>query len=128
MKFGWRGALGIVISATCLYFAFRGFHWAEAIEHAKRANYGLLLLATIAATAMFPLRARRWRTILDPVAPRVPFGPLWRSTSIGVMMTNVLPARAGELARPYALTREVPGIPFSMSLASVVVDRVFDAI
>jgi uncharacterized protein (TIRG00374 family) len=128
MKSGIRSALGIAISLVCLYFSFRGFHWSEAIAQARHANYVLLLLATITATMMFPLRARRWRTILDPVAPNLPFGPLWRSTAIGVMMTNVLPARAGELARPYALSREIPSVPFSMSLASVAVDRVFDAI
>ena len=128
MKIGWRGVVGVAISAACLYFAFRGFHWAEAIQQARHANYGLLFLSVVAATAMFPLRARRWRTILDPVAPKLPFGPLWRSTAIGVMMTNILPARAGELARPYALSREIPTVPFSMSLASVAVDRVFDGI
>jgi uncharacterized protein (TIRG00374 family) len=127
-RFGWKGALGIAISVVCLYFSFRHFDFAQAVVLAKHANYGLLLLATIAATCMFPLRARRWRTILDPVAPRVAFGPLWRATAIGVMLTNLLPARAGEIARPYALSREVPSVPFSMALASVVVDRVFDAV
>jgi hypothetical protein len=127
-KFGWKGALGVLISVVCLYFSFRHFDFAQAVQLAKHANYGLLLLATIAATCMFPLRARRWRTILDPVAPRVAFGPLWRSTAIGVMLTNILPARAGEIARPYALSREVPSVSFSMALASVVVDRVFDAV
>jgi uncharacterized protein (TIRG00374 family) len=127
-RFGWKGALGVVISAVCLYLSFRGFQWAEAIRRAREANYGLLLVATIAATTMFPLRARRWRTILDPIAPALPFGPLWRSTAIGVMLTNVIPARAGELARPYALSRELPVLPFSTTLASVAVDRVFDAI
>jgi uncharacterized protein (TIRG00374 family) len=77
---------------------------------------------------MFPLRARRWRTILDPVAPKLPFGPLWRSTAIGVMVTNVIPLRAGELARPLALTRQEPSVSFSTALASVAVDRVFDGI
>jgi len=101
-KLGWRGAVGIAVSAICLYFAFRNFQWHEALDRAKQANYGLLLLATVAATGMFPLRARRWRTILDPVAPHLPFGPLWRATAIGVMITNVIPARAGELARALA--------------------------
>lgn len=129
MKFGWKGVLGIVLSLVCLYYAFRNFDFAAAIEAAKHANYVLLAASVVTATMMFPLRARRWRTILDPVAPEpVPFGPLWRSVAIGVMMTNILPARAGELARPYALSREVRDIPFSMSLASVAVDRVFDAI
>jgi uncharacterized protein (TIRG00374 family) len=128
VKFGWKGALGIVVSAVCLYFAFRRFPFAQGWEQAKSANWLLLILSTVTATCMFPLRARRWRTILDPVALHLPFGPLWRSTAIGVMMTNLLPARAGEIVRPYALSREVPEIPFSAALASVAVDRVFDAI
>lgn len=126
-KLGWRGAVGIAVSAVCLYYAFRNFQWHEAIARAKEANYALLLLATVAATGMFPLRARRWRTILDPVAPHLPFGPLWRATAIGVMITNVVPARAGELARALALSREVPAVSIPTAFASIVVDRLFDA-
>jgi glycosyltransferase 2 family protein len=128
VKFGWKGALGVVVSAVCLYFAFKGFDWSRATAQAKHANLLLLLASTATATCMFPLRARRWRTILDPVAYHLPFGPLWRATAIGVMMTNLLPARAGEIVRPYALSRERPEVPFSAALASVAVDRVFDAI
>ena len=43
------------------------------------------------------------------------------------MVNNVVPARAGEIARAYALTRESP-VPFATSLASLAVDRLFDAI
>src|SRR5512146_1348751 len=128
MKLGVRGVLGLAISAGCLYFAFRNVQWNDAIEHARTANYWLLALAAACATGMFPLRARRWRTILDPVAPNLPFGPLWRSTAIGMMVNNIVPLRAGELARAFALTREVPSVTFSTALASLVVDRVFDAI
>jgi uncharacterized protein (TIRG00374 family) len=128
MKFGWRGALGIVISVAALFYAFHDVHWTDALDHARHANYWLLVLGAAAATGMFPLRARRWRTILDPIAPRLPFGPLWRSTAIGMMVNNVVPLRAGEFARAYALTRELPQITFSTALASLVVDRVFDAV
>src|ERR1041385_9059466 len=126
MKFGWRGALGILISAACLYFAFRNVDWARTIKYAREANWPLLVLSAATATCMFPLRARRWRTILDPVAPKLPFGPLWRATAIGMMVNNIVPARAGELARAYALSREVPAVPFSTAFASLAVDRVFD--
>src|SRR5688572_11642490 len=85
----------------------------------------MFLLSMISATVIFPLRARRWRTILEPVAPRQPFGPLWRSTAIGMMTNNLVPARAGEIARAYALTRET-GIPLSTTIASLAVDRLFD--
>jgi glycosyltransferase 2 family protein len=111
-----------------LFYAFHDVQWADALDHARHANYWLLVLGAAAATGMFPLRARRWRTILDPIAPRLPFGPLWRSTAIGMMVNNVVPLRAGEFARAYALTRELPQITFSTALASLVVDRVFDAV
>ena len=128
MKFGWRAVLGIVISVAFLYFAFRSLDWSRALTMARDANYWLLILSAAVATCMFPLRARRWKTILDPVAPNLPFGPLWRATAIGVMVTNVIPLRAGELARPYALNRQLPSVSFATALASVAVDRVFDGI
>src|SRR5205085_8742845 len=63
----------------------------------------------------------------EPVASRIALGPLWRATAIGMMVNNVALARAGEIARAYAVTRETR-IPFATALASLVVDRLFDAI
>lgn len=128
MRFGWRGALGIVLSVALLWWAFHDIAWGQVAAEIRRANLWLLLLSAIAATGIFPLRARRWRTILDPVEPNLAFGPLWRATAIGMMVSNIVPARAGELARAYALSREVPRVPFSTSFASLTVDRVFDSL
>ena len=128
MRFGWRGAIGIGLSVALLWFAFHDIEWAQVVVEIRRANVWLLLLSAIAATGIFPLRARRWRTILDPVEPNLPFGPLWRATAIGMMVSNIVPARAGEPARAYALSREVKRVPFSTAFASLAVDRVFDAL
>src|SRR5690348_15448757 len=128
MRFGWRGALGIVLSAALLWYAFAGIDWAQVGMEIRRANLWLLLLSAVAATGIFPLRARRWRTILDPVEPNLPFGALWRATAIGMMVNNILPARLGEPARAYALSRDIPRVPFSTSFASLAVDRVFDSL
>lgn len=128
MKFGWKGALGLVVTAVCLYFAFRNTDWAAAVQQARNANYFLLALSAVAATGMFPLRAIRWRAILDPVAPKLPLGPLWRSIAIGMMVNNIALLRAGEFARVFALTRQVPAVSYSTGFASLIVDRVFDAV
>src|SRR5438552_14660650 len=128
MKLGWRGALGILISASLLVYLFGRIPWSEVAQHVRAANVPLLALTGIVATCIFPLRARRWRTILDPVAPHIPLGKLWRSTAIGMAMNNILPARAGEPARAFALSRERPEVPFSTAFASLAVDRVFDAL
>jgi uncharacterized protein (TIRG00374 family) len=128
MKFGWKGVLGLAVTVACLYFAFRNTDWTAAVEQARNANYFLLALSAAAATGMFPLRAIRWRAILDPVAPNLPLGPLWRSIAIGMMVNNIALLRAGEFARVFALTRQVPAVSFSTGFASLIVDRVFDAV
>jgi uncharacterized protein (TIRG00374 family) len=128
MKIGWRGVFGILLSAGFLYFAFRGIKLDEVMAHMRGTNVGLMILAAVLATGTFPLRAIRWRPILDPVAPKLPYGKLWRATAIGMMINNVVPARVGEVARAFALSRSAPEVPFTASLASLVVDRLLDAI
>lgn len=128
MKFGWRGALGVLLSAVLLYFAFKDIRLAEVVEQIRKANIGLLALSAITGTLIFPLRARRWRPILDPIAPNLPFDVLWRPTAIGMMLNNVAPARAGEPARAYALSRFAPQVTFPAAFASLAVDRLFDMV
>ena len=128
MKFGWRGALGILLSVLLLAFTLRGVDFSDVGEALRASSIPLFVLSAIVGTSIFPLRARRWKTILSPIDEHIAFGPLWRSTAIGMMVNNVVPARAGELARAYALTRECPAIPFSASFASLAVDRLFDAL
>lgn len=128
MKVGARGALGILLSVALLAWTMRDVQFGEVWDILRRSNLSLMLGAALAATLTVPLRARRWRTILDPVEPNLPLGQLWRSTAIGVMLNNVLPARAGEPARAYALSRENPRVPFAAAFASLAVDRVFDAL
>lgn len=128
MRIGWRGALGLVLSVVLLWLAFRGVEWSRVVDGLRHANLGSMILSALVATLIFPLRARRWRTILDPIAPDIPFGKLWRSTAIGMMVNNVVPVRAGEFMRAYALSREEPRVPFAASFASLAVDRVFDAL
>ncbi len=127
MKPGWRAAIGGVLSAALIYWTLHGISPSEVAHRLSQADPLLFAAATFCATAIFVLRALRWRTILEPVNPRISVGALWRATAIGMMVNNVVPARAGEIARAYALTREAP-VPFAAALASLVVDRLFDAI
>jgi uncharacterized protein (TIRG00374 family) len=127
LRSSWRAALGGLLSAALIYWTLRGISAAQ-VAHALAAANPLLFAGSVfCATAIFGLRAIRWRVILDPVAPNLPLGPLWRSTAIGMMVNNVVPARAGEIARAYALTREAP-VSFAAALASLAVDRLFDAV
>lgn len=128
MKLNWKSALGIVLSAALLVWTLKGESPSEIWTEISQANLPLLVLAALVATSIFPLRAIRWRIILGPVTPDLPIAPLWRSIAIGMMVNNIYPARLGEIARAYALTRETNRVSLTASVASLAVDRVFDAL
>lgn len=123
----WKGVLGILVSAGLLWFAFRDVHLAEVWFHVRRADLPLLLLSAAVITLPFPLRALRWAPLLRPTLPGSRFRPRFAATCIGFMANNLLPARVGEFARAYALTRLEP-IRVSASLGSLVVERLFDGL
>jgi uncharacterized protein (TIRG00374 family) len=130
VRFPWRPALGIAASVAILAWALHGMSWHDvtvALETLRTSDWRLWLAATVISQTIFPLRAIRWRPILAGIVPQLPFGPLWRSTAIGVMLNNA-GLRLGELARAYALTREQPTVPLTGALTSLVVDRAFDGI
>lgn len=127
MKIPWRGAIGLALTLFLLWLAFRNVQWGDVWRVLRGANGALVALSIVVVTTIFPLRAFRWRPILDPIAPNMAYGPLWRATAVGMMANNVLFARAGELVRAFMLSRETT-VPFSASFASLVVDRVFDAV
>jgi len=122
LKSSWRSFIGIALSAVLLWWTLRDVSLAVVWGELSRSSLPLFLASAACATLIFPLRARRWRTILEPVAPNQPFSALWRSTAVGMMA-----ARAGEIVRAYALTRQT-GVPFATSIASLAVDRLFDMI
>lgn len=83
--------------------------------------------AVALATLTFPLRTIRWRYILRLEGVTLPFGPLWHATAIGFMANNLLPARAGEVARAYAASR-LTRVRFTSAVGSIAVERVLDGI
>ncbi|MGH7519698.1 MAG: lysylphosphatidylglycerol synthase transmembrane domain-containing protein [Gemmatimonadales bacterium] len=120
--------IGLVISVALLVWVLLSINPREVWQRAQHANGLLLLLAVTVATITFPVRAIRWRLILRDVdGHRFPFMPLWHATTIGFMANNLLPARAGEVARAYVATRQLP-VRFTTALASIGVERVFDGL
>ena len=85
----------------------------------------LALAASLLVPMMF-VRAVRWRCLLRPVGP-VGVGAALRTTVIGFAVSNILPARAGEVLRPYLLAR-MERLSVTSTFATVVVERVLDLV
>jgi len=128
MRLNWKSALGIALSVGLLVWTLHGESPAAIWAAITESNLLLLITSALVATAIFPLRAIRWRIILAPAAPNLPIAPLWRAIAVGMMVNNVYPARLGEIARAYALTRETSRVSLTSAVASLAVDRVFDAL
>ena len=124
----WQTLIGAVLTLLLLGWTLRDVQPEALLQQLRSANIGLLILGAIVATSIFPLRAVRWVVLLEPIAPELRFIDAWRAVAIGMMINNVIPARAGEFARAYALSRETRTVPFTSALASIALDRLFDAL
>jgi len=71
-------------------------------------------------------RTWRWHYMLRSVKP-ISLRTLFPVVCIGYMGNNVYPARAGELIRAFVLKRK-EGVSVSASLATIVVERIFDGV
>ncbi|MFN2226940.1 MAG: lysylphosphatidylglycerol synthase transmembrane domain-containing protein [Anaerolineae bacterium] len=122
----WQFWLGMAISAIFLYFALRGLDLPTVWQHMKEAEYWWLLPGV--AIYFFGVWARtwRWHYMLRALKP-VPLRRLFPVVCIGYMGNNIYPARIGELLRAYVL-RQKEGVSVSASLATILVERIFDGV
>ncbi|UCC82091.1 MAG: flippase-like domain-containing protein [Gemmatimonadota bacterium] len=127
MTRGWRTILGLVVSLALLYWVLHDVSLTEVWGHIRAADLWLLSLAVVIQTAAFLIRTARWKVFLRPALAEPSFNARFASTCIGFMANNLLPARVGEFARAYALSRSQP-ITASAAFGSLVVERLFDAL
>jgi uncharacterized protein (TIRG00374 family) len=100
-----------------------------------RARPGWLLMALAASFVNLAIRAYRWQYLLEPLG-RPDFGPAMRATAVGFAANAVLPARAGEVIRPYFLARSqrrrAGGAAVKMNttgaFATIIVERLLDVL
>lgn len=124
---GGKAVLGLLLTAALLWWVLRDVSAYEVLAEIRRADPLLLAAMVATATASFLLRAMRWRVLLLPAHPGTGLRSRFGATCIGFMANNVFPARLGEIARAFALSRS-ERIGVSPSLASLVVERVFDTL
>lgn len=85
------------------------------------------LVASLMMTLVsYLVRAERWQYLLGPLGP-TRFWVVFKTTVIGFAASAVLPARAGEVIRPYLLARR-EGLSATATFATVVVERVLDLV
>lgn len=123
----WKAIVGVLLGAALLAFSLRGVDLRSVLAEIRRADPWLFLASIAFATAPILVRAWRWKSLLEPVRKGTSFQARFRATAIGFMANNVLPARIGEFARAYAFSK-MERVPVVASVASLVVERLFDGV
>ena len=86
-----------------------------------------LLALTLALTgATYFVRAERWQYLLEPLGT-THFWVAFRTTVIGFAASFVLPARAGEVLRPYLLAKQ-ENLPATAAFATIILERILDLV
>ncbi len=122
----WQFWLGVAISVVFVVLALRGLKLEEVWSGLRAANYLWLVPGVAVYFLGVGVRTWRWHYLLKPLK-EVSVRRLFPVVVIGYMGNNVYPARAGELLRAYVLRRN-EGVSVSASLATVIVERIFDGL
>jgi uncharacterized protein (TIRG00374 family) len=122
----WQFWFGVLISALFIWLALRGLRLEEFWESVRQADYIWLLPGVAVYFVGVWVRAWRWHYLLGPIK-KIPTQTMFPITTIGYMGNNIYPARAGEVLRSVILKRK-EGVPISASLATIIVERIFDGV
>lgn len=122
----WQFWLGLLISLVFLYLALKGLQLQELGAAIRDANYIWLIPGVTVYFVAVWARAWRWHYLLRPLKS-LKISELFPTVCIGYFGNNILPARAGELLRAVILKKDEQ-VPISASLATILVERVFDGV
>lgn len=118
--------IGIAVTVTFAYFAFRGISFREVGHALSQARVPLIGIAILIYAIDFALRSFRWSVILQPIKTTNTKELLWVLV-LGFFANNILPFRMGELARAHFCARKL-SIPASSALGTIVMERLCDMI
>ena len=125
-----RAALVLALAVGLLALFLQNINLWRVAADIARAKPQWLALSLAMTVVSLVIRAWRWKFLLEPLGS-TSFGSAFRATAVGYAATSVLPARAGEVIRPYFLARTGPQderITATGAFATIILERLLDTI
>ncbi len=116
----------IIASCGLLAFFLSGLDLVAVWREVRGGHSGLLFLTLVTTASLYVVRTWRWQMLLRPIG-RARFGNALRATIIGFGLSAMLPARPGEVVRPYVLARR-EGFNTAATFSTIVVERLLDLV
>jgi uncharacterized protein (TIRG00374 family) len=121
-----RTALVALVAAVLLGLFLRHADLRQVWTEVERSRWDLVAFSLVITGVTYVLRAVRWQYLLAPIGA-VRFSTAFRTTVIGFAATALLPARAGEVLRPYLLARQ-ERLSATAAFATIILERVLDTV
>jgi len=115
---------GILISLVLVYLSIRGINFTDVQNVLQKIQLPYVMLFMLLISLIQYLRSYRWGVILQPMGT-IDQLSLFSVTSVGFMVIAALPARLGELARPYLISKR-SSVKMSFALGTIVLERTMD--
>ncbi len=117
----------LLLAFGILWWMYRGIEWAD-VKEAMRSEmrWGWMLASLPFGILAQMLRAFRWKQLLEPLGERPRCSTCVHAIFISYASSLVVP-RIGEVLR-CAVLRRWDGVSFSLSLGTVVTERVVDIV
>ena len=122
----WQFWIGVLVSIVFLWLALRGLKLADMLAVLPNVNFWWILPGIAIYFLGVWARAWRWHYLLRPLK-KIPTRSLFPIVVIGYAGNNIFPARAGEVVRA-VLLKGSQEVPISASLATIIVERIFDGV
>ncbi len=125
-----RTIVVFVLAAGLVALFLRNVDLGRVVANIAHARLDWLALSLLMTFVNLALRALRWQYLLEPLG-RTTFANSFRATAVGFAASSVLPARAGEVIRPYFLARQSGRSPLNRmsatgAFATIILERLLD--
>jgi glycosyltransferase 2 family protein len=121
-----RTAVVLVLAAGLVALFVRNVDFRRVALQIAHAHLGWLSLSLLTMIVNLAIRSLRWQYLLEPLG-HASFGNAFRATAVGFAASSVLPARAGEVIRPYFLSRH-ENMTATGAFATIILERVLDVL
>ena len=126
MRSSLRTVVVLAVAALLVVVFLHNVDLLRVLQEIRRARLEWLALSLATMLLNLVIRAVRWQYLLEPLG-QVRFGNAFRATAVGFAASTILPARAGEVIRPYFLARH-ENMSATGAFATIILERLLDVV
>src|SRR5215472_9451514 len=125
-----RTIVVLLVAAALVALFLRNVDLRRVASDIASAEPEWLAMALVLSIGNLAIRSYRWRYLLEPLG-HTTFSESFQATTVGFAASAVLPARAGEVIRPYFVSRLASRhdrMTTSGAFATIILERILDVI